>query len=299
MRIATFLPLLAAAVLVPASAASAAPQPDALFGGGTIGPGTKGAPDADTHFTGARIDKDDASKLTFYADVTLKCENGSTTLASVAVENVQIAADGTFSGTTPHQAAGPRGSEGGDLTFTGRLTSDTRIDGTIAATSTVDLKNKPPYDCVVPESAYTMFDKANDPHSAPLTPGGIYAGTSAEDFSALARLNAAGTGFTKAAIQGNLQCRNNKNGLFHFNIMPGRFIKLRADGTFSGTERFNTNRAYIKPAFTRAKWTLTGRFADGQLTGTHKAVLKVFKNKKSKQRIDTCTATIPFRVALV
>ena len=38
--------------------ATAAPAPDALFGGGTIGSGTKGSEDADTHYVGARIAKD-------------------------------------------------------------------------------------------------------------------------------------------------------------------------------------------------------------------------------------------------
>lgn len=282
-----------------AATAPAAPKADALFGGGTIGTGTRGAQDADTHFTGARINADDPSKLTFYADVTLKCENKTTTLASVAVENVQIGADGTFAGTAPHSAAGPLGSEGGELSFTGRVVTDTRIDGTVSATSTVDLKDKPPFDCTMGPSDYTMFDNRNDPNAAALTPGGVYAGTTAEDFSALARLNAAGTGFTKAAVQGNLTCKVNKNGLFQANITPGRLITLRADGTFSGTERFTTKRAYIKPAFVRATWKLSGAFADGKLTGTWKATLRVFKNKKSTKRIDTCTATIPFQAALV
>lgn len=292
------LPLSLLAVLALACTASAAPKPDALYGGGTIGTGTRGAPDADTHFTGARINADDVTKLNFYADVTLKCENGKTTLASIVAENVQIGPDGSFSGTTPHSAKGPLGTEGGDLMFTG-VVRDTRIDGTIAATSTLRLTGKPPIECRLAEVPYTMFDNANDPNAAPLEPGAAYAGTSAEGFSALLRLNATGKGFTKAAIQGNMKCKKAPDGVFVFNIYPGRFLTLRADGTFSGTERFTTTRAYISKAFTRATWKVRGAFADGKVSGTFTGTYKVFKNKRSKRPIDTCTMTQTFRAALV
>ena len=91
---------------------------------------------------------------------------------------MEIAADGTFSGTTPHSTSGPLGSEGGTLSFTGRVASDTRIDGTVTADATVRLKDKAPYDCSAGPVAYTMFDNAPDPNAAPPTPGGIYAARS-------------------------------------------------------------------------------------------------------------------------
>jgi hypothetical protein len=280
-------------------AAQAAPAPDALFGGGTIGAGTQGSEDADTHYVGARIAKGGASTLTFYADITLDCGSKGTTLASIAVENVAIGADGTFSGRKAYANKGDLGNDGGPVTFTGRFVSDTRIDGTIAARSTVKLAGKKPHTCRTAEVAYTMFDNARDPNAAAQAPGGVYAGTTSQDFSTLLRLNGTGEGFAKAAVQGNLKCKNAKSGVFSFEIMPGILIGFPSPGTFSGEETFTTTRGYVKPAFSRVRWTLDGSFAGGKLSGTWKVTQRVYKLKQRKRKIDTCTATIPFVAAQV
>lgn len=282
-----------------AAPAAAAPAPNALFGGGTIGTGAKGSEDADTHYIGARIAKDAATSLTFYADITLGCGKHGTTLASIAAENVAIAADGTFSGTQKYTGTGNLGTEGGPVSFTGRFVSDTRIDGTISASSTVKLSGKKPYKCKTAAVAYTIFDNTNDPDAAPQTPGGVYAGTTTQEFSALLRLNETGEGFAKAAVQGNLSCKKAKDGVFAFEIMPGILIGFPAPGRFSGAETFTSTRAYSKPAFTRARWVLDGAFADGKVTGTWTATFRVYKLKNHKKRIDTCSAKIPFVAALV
>jgi hypothetical protein len=280
-----------------AGSAQAAPAPDALFGGGTIGTGTQGGEDADTHYVGARVAKDGAATLTFYADVTLDCGKKGTTLASIAAEDVAIAADGTFAGKQSYKSSGPLGSEGGPVTFTGRLVSDTRIDGTLKATSTIRLKGKKPYTCRTPEVAYTIFDNARDANAAAQAPNGTYAGTTAQDFSTLLRLNSTGEGFAKAAVQGNLACKNAKGGVFSFEIMPGVLIGFPTPGTFSGDETFTTTSGYVKPAFSRVRWTLNGSFAGGKLSGTWKVTQRVYKLKNHKRKIDTCTASIPFVAA--
>jgi hypothetical protein len=294
------LPVLALlVVLASAGSASAAPAPDALFGGGSIGTGIKGSEDADTHYVGARVAKDGSAKLTFYADVTLKCGKKGTTLATIAAENVAIAADGTFTGKSNYNASGPLGSEGGPVTYTGRFVSDTRIDGTISAKSTVKLKGKKPYSCRAAEVAYTMFDNTRDPNAAPQAPNGVYAGTTSQEFSAPVRLNSTGEGFTKAAVQGNLTCKAAKDGVFANEILPGIMIGFPSPGQFTGDESFTSTRAYVKPAFSRIKWTLSGAFSGGKLTGTWKVTQRVYKLRNHKKRIDTCTATIPFVAAKV
>src|SRR3954471_18422202 len=113
-------------LLVPAGSAKAAPPPNALFSGGTIGPGAGNPNEADTHYLGARIGTS-ASSLTFFADVALKCGKHGTTVGSLLGIPVTVGADGTFSGTKRYSAHGPRGSEGGPITFSGRFVSDTRI----------------------------------------------------------------------------------------------------------------------------------------------------------------------------
>lgn len=211
---------------------------------------------------------------------------------------MEVGADGTFAGKTDYSGAGPLGREGGPVEFTGRFVTDTRIAGTVSAKSTVRLTDKAPYQCASGPIDYVMVDNVNDANAAPIQPGGSYVGTTSDGFSALVRLDAAGTGFAKAAVQANLKCKNAKNGVFSVDIIPGRLLSFGEEGRFGGIERFTTRRAYIKPAFSRISWELDGRFADGKLTGVWKAKMRVFHRKRTKQLIDTCTARVPFTAAL-
>lgn len=300
MRTRALLALLAAALLAPAAPANAAPKPGALFGGGALGAGTRGSEDADAHFLGARIGTTDPAKLTFFADIALKCAGGrAPTLSTIQVSDVQIAPDGTFAGQTEFMSTGALGSEGGPVTYAGRFASDTRITGTVSATSTVRLNGKAPYSCRSGTVRYAMVDNANDPNAAPRRAGGRYVGTTNQDFSVLLRLSRDRDHFLKAAMQGNLACKNAKDGVFNFEIIPGRLIKFGKGNRFRGVEHFTSQKAYVKPAFTRVTWVLTGRFADGKLSGAWQGTLKVYDPKRKSRLIDTCTTRIPFRAALV
>jgi len=285
MRKSILLPAAVAAVALtaPATALAATPKAGALYGGG------EAAANGERQFTSARVQKD-GTKVNFFGEWAVRCDDGAEDLAFVTAENTALNADGSFSGTGQIQDSGPLGSQTGTFEFSGSFVSPHKATGTgkVDIQRTLTAGGGGP--CSSGTIRWTLIDPAQDGARAKRGPSATFYGSTSQTFPTIMRLTPSGKRWSFAAVEFELKCKKEQNPFFLNESMPSKFIKSGRNGSFRGREVYtNTGMTVQGNGDLVITARLKGALRRGKLTGTWNMTARVV-DRTTKKVIDTCSS---------
>ena len=263
---------LAAASLVVAAAATAAvvlPAKNAALGGGSIGAAfvrtAGGHPDVVR--TILLVDEKDVRSVRVIAAWPTPC-GGRTPVTAIFEQVVKVQPDGTFAGkgVVPETERTP-----GGVTFS--------ISGALRSPTSAWVGGKAAFSFVEngATAACAGTVKRQEVRAAPAVAGkpapkggAAYFGATSDKGSVAVRVAAGGQRIAEAAEEGWLDCQTDElkqdGGPFHSNVTPP--IAIRADGTFHGEERFDSQYEWLPGTVGHMRSVLDGRFGATTVGGT-------------------------------
>jgi hypothetical protein len=275
---------------------SALPAKDELLGGGTMGPhfvSNRRLGHPDVRYTTIRVDKQTGKTIHLYGEWPVPCSNRAPVTA-IFDAVVPLKTDGSFAGTgvLPKTAVIPKGLHYG---FSGAFDSPTaaHVVGSARFTFAGDGKTS---SCSGNGIRTQVRSPGNVEGRAAPKASAVYYGSTSDTGSIIFRVTPDGRHIAQIAEEGWLDCKTPRlkanGGPFLQNTSPPEPIK--ADGTFGGTERYDSTRELLPGTIAHITSSVTGKFGAATAGGTWELRATVVDRKTRKVR-DTCSRRVTWK----
>lgn len=288
---------LAAAAL--SGAETELPPKNALLGGGAIGTTWVSNPRAghpDVKYTTIRVNKQNGRSVHVYAEWPVRCQ-GRSPVTAIFDTVAPLKPDGTFArtGSLPKTAVIPDGLR---FQLTGAFDGATaaRVTGSASFAFTEDGKTS----ACSGSDIRTQVRLPGPAGGAPAPKrGAVYYGSTSDTGSVILRVAAGGRQVAQIGEEGWLDCKTaelkRNGGPFVQNTSPPATI--RANGTFGGSEHFDSLQPLLPGTVAHMTSRVTGRFGATTASGTWE-LQAVVVDEKTKKVEDTCQRKVTWRVSL-